>query len=445
MIHLGIDGSVALILWIAEIVGFLLSAFWRPSIGLYILIPLLPLQTIRYRLHDYFLGSQFIDVLLLGVIIGLVRLRLPVFPKTPISRLLWLFVIYTYLSMIRGSFFLGVDLPLWFSDPRVSEWKNYVVDLTLIFFVTTSAIRTKRQMGILIACMCVGCLMLAKGLHNNIADRDFSAFSYELRDDGPMGFAGVNGLAALAAQMGVFLTALLFVANRLWQKIGYLGVLAGCLYCLLFALSRGGYAAFLIGVIFLGFIRNRSLLIITFAFLLGWQGFVPTAVRERIFMTEENGEMDHSAAARVSLWEEGMRVFQADPVFGTGFNTYSYGEHVGGYGDTHNLYVKVLVETGLVGLTLFLTIFFRLFKIGFSLYRWGSDPFLVSLGLGFAGLMVAALIANFFGDRWMYFQITGYTYALAALCVRGMQMTEEEQEEEGEPSGELEQTAEVTA
>src|SRR5947209_19726114 len=81
MLHLGLDGSTATMLWVAEIVFFFLSVFWRPAAGLYLLIPLLPLQTIRYRLHGYFLGAQFVDVLLLGVILGLRRRGEPLLGK----------------------------------------------------------------------------------------------------------------------------------------------------------------------------------------------------------------------------------------------------------------------------------------------------------------------------------------------------------------------------
>ena len=96
-------------------------------------------------------------------------------------------------------------------------------------------------------------------------------------------------------------------------------------------------------------------------------------------MTDNEGVIDHSAASRLSLWEEAMQVFKADPVFGTGFNLYAYGSHVGGYGDTHNVFVKVLVETGLTGLVLFLAIFRKLFQIGRRLYRTATDPFLQAL------------------------------------------------------------------
>ena|SRR6185312_12872930 len=446
--HLGIDNYVGSLLWIVEIVGFLLSVFWRPTVGLYVLMPLLPLQTVRYKVHGYFLGEQFVDILLLGVMLGLKRRGQPIFPRTPLNFLLFSYIIFTFLSMVRGSFFLGINLPLWFSDPRVSEWKNYVVDLSLMFFVTTGAIRTKRQIGFLMLAMCAGALLVAKGFHNVVGDRNFSAFSYDLRDPGPLGWAGVNGLAAFTAQFSVFLAGLFLLHKRLAARLGYAGVFASGIYCVLFALSRGGYAACLIGLLYLGIVRSRFLLMTVLGFLLIWQSLVPVAVRERISMTTDDqgtGTMDHSAAARVSLWEEAMQVFRADPIFGTGFNTYAYESHVGGYGDTHNVFVKVLVETGLVGLALFLAIFGKLFRIGFRLYRTAGDPFLRGIGLGFAALMVTAVVANLFGDRWMYFQITGYTYGLAALAVRAQEITQQGRENDHEARSASEELVAVGA
>jgi O-antigen ligase len=343
---------------------------------------------------------------------------------------LWIYIAFTYISLVRGSFFLGRGLPLWFDDLRLSEWKNYVVDLSLMFFLTVSTIRTRRQMGILLVAMCLGSLLVTKSFHSTIQSRDFSAFSDSLREEGPLGFAGVNGLAAFAAQVSIFVTGLFLAERRSFARLGYLGVIAANVYCLIYALSRGGYAAFLAGILYLGVVRSRLLLVGLALFLLGWQGLVPPAVRERIYMTQdEQGEVEHSAAVRFSLWDEALQVFQADPVFGTGFNTYEYGSHVEGFGDTHNVFVKVLVETGVTGLVIFLAIFGELFQIGYRLYRTASDSFFKSIGLGLSGLMVAALFANFFGDRWMYFQITGYTYAFAALAVRAQQLSEESEDE----------------
>src|SRR4051794_36790429 len=133
--HLGLEGIVPMSLWLIELLCFLLSVFWRPEIGLYLVVPLLPLQTVRYRLHGYFLGEQFVDLLLLGVVLGLCRQGRPIVPRTPLNKLMFAYILFTYLSMFRGSMSLGIDLPLWFSDPRVSDWKNYVVVLPLIYFI----------------------------------------------------------------------------------------------------------------------------------------------------------------------------------------------------------------------------------------------------------------------------------------------------------------------
>jgi putative inorganic carbon (HCO3(-)) transporter len=428
--HLGLEGIVPMSLWLIELLCFLLSVFWRPEIGLYLVVPLLPLQTVRYRLHGYFLGEQFVDLLLLGVVLGLCRQGRPIVPRTPLNKLMFAYILFTYLSMFRGSMSLGIDLPLWFSDPRVSDWKNYVVVLPLIYFISASVLQTRSQMNAMLFALCVGLLLLAKNDHNALSGRDFSSFSYNIRDAGTMGGAGVNGLAAFEAQCSIFFIAVLLVQEGFLKRVGYVGVIAACIYCLVFALSRGAYAAFLAGIIYLGLSRSRMLLLALIPFLLTWQTIVPNVVRERILMTtDENGNVESSAAGRLSLWDEAMEVFHADPVFGVGFNTYAYGEHVGGYRDTHNVFVKVLVETGLVGLSLFVGTLYGLFRLGRRLYHVANDPFLMSIGLGFSALMLVAFIANLFGDRWMYFQITGYTYVFAGMVVRGLQITEEEAED----------------
>src|SRR5437879_7042228 len=89
--------------------------------------------------------------------------------------------------------------------------------------------------------------------------------------------------------------------------------------------------------------------------LIGWQVFLPNSVQERITMTyTEEGELESSAQTRVQLWEDAMQLFHQNPILGTGFNTYSYLGRTEKYRDTHNYYLKVLVETGIVGLLVFL-------------------------------------------------------------------------------------------
>jgi len=186
--------------------------------------------------------------------------------------------------------------------------------------------------------------------------------------------------------------------------------------------------AVLAAVAFIGFVGNRKLLPVLAVFLLTWQLIVPNAVKERVFMTENsNGELEPSAGDRVTIWENAMEIIKGNPVIGTGFDTYKFMHAVGPYEDTHNYYVKVMLETGIVGMMIFLAIVSQMFRAGFALYRNPqADEFLRGVGLGVAALLVAAIVGNFFGDRWSYIEETGFTWVFVAMALRGTMLTQEQ-------------------
>jgi O-antigen ligase len=139
----------------------------------------------------------------------------------------------------------------------------------------------------------------------------------------------------------------------------------------------------------------------------------------------QSGSLDHSAAVRLTLWDSAMAVFRTSPLMGTGFNTYAYMHltkrsdgGVGFYEDTHNIFLKTLVETGVLGLLIFLWVQAKTFGVGYMLFRSAADPFFASLGLGLAVWVVCALTANFFGDRWTYLQVNGYMWVLCGLVAQ---------------------------
>ena len=418
------------VLYLLGIWVFFYSASKHPEAGLYYIVPLLPLQTLRFKLHDFPLGAQWIDLMLLGCMIGAWRQGQSIFPKTGLSRLVLILAVVTYISLWRGSFFLDGALPLWFSDPRVSDWKNYLV-IPLLFYVTTACIRDKKQMKILLFCMCLTLLSLNRAFINTMSHRDMSAFSYDIRDAGAMGYAGVNGLAALEACISVFLMSMYSIHKEKWPRIGYLFMLGTCLVALMYTMSRGGYAALLLGTLFVGLLKNKKLLLVLIVFLFTWQTLVPPAVRERVFMThDDNGQLDPSAGDRVKLWENAVGYIKANPVFGVGFDTYKFMHALGPYEDTHNYYIKVMLEQGIIGLSIFLAILFNLFSRGFRLYRTSSDHFARGLGFGLAAMVLACAVTNLFGDRWTYIEETGYMWVITGFVARCQMLAEVEHERE---------------
>ena len=409
-------------MYVGAIVALVLSIVWRPQIGLYYLVPLLPMQTARDWLHAFPLGEKLVDILLLGVLIGLLlhRTERQVFISSRLNKILMVLFVFTYLSLWQGAFYLGSPLPIAIDDPRFSNWKNYV-EMFFLFFMAAASIRTRRQMAIVIGLMCISVLAVNRSYVSTVGSRNFSHFSYELRDAGPLGYAGENGMGAFQAEFAVFLVGLAVFARKLVLKLGLLAIALTSIYCMELTLSRGAYAGFLIGLLALGLIKERKILILLALILVSWQSFVPNAVTERVMMTYQEGQgVDASAGERLDLWQDALRAFAEDPVFGTGFNTYAFMGRMGPYTDTHNYYVKLLIETGVVGLLIFFWLSAAACKMSSRLFRQAMDPFMSSLGCALFAMMICVLVVNFFGDRWTYLQVSGFLWVLLGLAARGL-------------------------
>jgi putative inorganic carbon (HCO3(-)) transporter len=430
-IHFGLEGLLVPALYVGGMLVFLISVFVRPAAGVYLLAFTLPLQTGRYRLHQYPLGAQFVDITLLGVILGMTLRREELRLRTPVTAPLLFLAIYYYAWLVRGSLYLNAPLPFSIDDPRFSNWKNYV-ELFAFALVVPNVIRKKAQVRTLILVMCASFLVVNRSFYHTISSRDLSHFSYEERDAGPLGYAGENGFAAFETMFCAFLLGLHSFARRQAVKLALLGLIATGCYCILYSFSRGAYLASLGVLIVLGVLRQRKLILVFVLLLVIWQAVLPEAVQERILMTkrdETTGQFESSAQERLDLWEDAKGLFLSSPIAGIGFDTYEFLGRVGPFRDTHNYYIKVAVETGIVGLVAFLWLLLKMCRLGYQLFRSSDDPFWASVGLGFVGLMSAAVLLNFFGDRWTYQQVNGFMWMLFGCVLRGLRIAASEASE----------------
>jgi putative inorganic carbon (HCO3(-)) transporter len=435
-VHFGLEEYVPIVLYLSFLAAILLSIFWRPIAGIYYIVPLIPAQTFRDQLARYPLGASVVAIVLIAVAIGLLRRGQPVFTSSLFRTPLYWYAGFTFLSLCYGSVYLGhISL----DDPRIGDWRNYITMLFLVFLVS-AAVKTTKEMRILLMIISASVLLFDRNFWETVGGRDYSSYSEDLRTDaGAAGYAGVNGLAAFEAQICMALMALAaFERNRL-RWLTYVGAAFFSSVCLMYSLSRGAYVAFIAAWIFLGVVKYRKLLVLLVVFGMTWTAVVPNAVVERVFMTTdpETGELDHSSETRVSLWEDALNQFKDNPVTGTGFDTFAYEQHEGNYRDTHNIYIKVLVETGIVGLLLFMWLVWRVFWAGFRLFRRAEDPFLASLGLALSVWLVCSAVGNFFGDRWTYLQVQGYMWVLAGLVARGWQIEQERAETDRDMEAEV--------
>ena len=430
---LGLKGFA---LYLVFAFGAASSLVWRPDIGLYLLALMLPLQTTRYHLHRYPLGANVVDIVLFCVLLGSV-----VHPQEPLERsrkiLLYLVAVgvFYYFSLWRGSMFLGTTFPVSLSDARLIDFKNVMV-MPVLAWAVTRVIRTRRQIATLLFCMGLSLLLVNWDYFHTAAGRDFSHYNEAVRDSGPLGYAGENGLAAYLAEGIVFLLPFVLVRMRLITKTAVILLAAISTYCLLYTYSRESYLAVVAGLLFLGVMRMRWLLIPLALLAVTWRMVLPLPVQERITMTYtssdpgEAARLDSSAQERVDLLNDAMQLVREHTVSGTGFLTYAQMGRVGTLRDTHNYFLKMLVETGVPGLLIFAVQLFLFFYEGWDLHQKVSDSFLSALGLAFGAMMVATIVVNFFGDRWQYIQVTSNMWIVLGCVLAGAELARPVKKEE---------------
>jgi putative inorganic carbon (HCO3(-)) transporter len=128
-------------------------------------------------------------------------------------------------------------------------------------------------------------------------------------------------------------------------------------------------------------------------------------------------------------------MFFGSPIVGTGYATFQLGQHVDNLKDTHNWYVKVLVETGIIGGIFAMLLLGQMLSAGFRLFRKAEDPLYRGLGLGFFIALCSCIIANCFGDRWTYLEINGLLWVLTGATLRASELSALATQTEGEIIG----------
>jgi O-antigen ligase len=378
----------------------------------------------RNHFLDYPLGKNMLTILVIAVIVGALvhGKRLP---KSKLYLIWLVFGVYLYFSMWMGAALGNAPAPLWLSDINFVTWKDYMV-IPLLFVATALVVEDRKAVRTVILITAISLLFIDRSCILESTSRTWTNFDESKRDEGPLAF-GSNETAAFLAQFAMFFWGFVqFVKRKKVKLLGY-GLVAITLFATMYTFSRGGYLAVLFSVFVLGLLKDRKLLVILGVFLFTWQTIVPTAVRQRVTMTEDaNGQLESSAQERVDLWKESWISIGHSPIVGNGFATFQLGQHTDNLRDTHNWYVKVMVETGIIGLTIAFILLQQVIALSFRLFRRANDPLYRGLGLGLFLAMCSCMIANCFGDRWTLLEITGILWVLAGAAVRAIWLMAEE-------------------
>jgi O-antigen ligase len=167
----------------------------------------------------------------------------------------------------------------------------------------------------------------------------------------------------------------------------------------------------------LGIIKDRKLLLLLIALLIFYRFVLPHSVVERIDMTfldkgsisqevQESSAIDVGGTTlevtgRKQLWEKAMNYFEEEPLLGIGFETFLLQEGA----ITHSLFLRILAEQGLVGMTIFIIFIFSLLQQSYKLFKRSKTKLGQGIGLGFFVCVIIHLVGSVSGDQSLYYNL----------------------------------------
>lgn len=219
---------------------------------------------------------------------------------------------------------------------------------------------------------------------------------------------------------------MIILFQQRWQRTVWT-ILSLCILPPFVALkSRAGFlAAGVVGVA-LGTLRWRRILVLMPIAVLGITLIAPSVVDRVLTGVEEGADLDWNevSAGRVTgLWPPVLRQIGKSPIIGHGRygllrndcyeEIIERGHNVPGH--PHNAYLEILLDAGVIGLSICLALMGVILMAGYGLMRFRDDPLLDRLGAVTLAAALAELSAGVAGSSFFPTQST-----VPYLCVWGV-------------------------
>lgn len=399
-----------------------------------IAITILPLQNVTDALPKLGGGINFQNILTLillaGWILSTTTRGEKLIPRNNgLSSWLWTYVILTFLALFYGVLFSPVELPTSPSDPRFVHWKDELTAI-LMFFMVATAVKNDRSIKLILFFMAVitpYVIWYYVKEYNIVAQRvGLNEFSWELKYiSGIFTQLGSNEMAAFYVHSALFfLGIMIYYPNWKWRIYLLINTVL-YLYGSILSLSRGAWLATVMGILYLGALKSRKILVIFIIFMIASPVILPAAITSR-------AGGDESSEERLVLWSYAIKWGIRYPT-GIGYQCYRYKNQAEGFGrflDTHNFYLRAFAELGPFGLFVVLMIFYKAFSLSKDLMKKAKKPLYRAIGLGGALMIIGAFVGNAFGDRLSHLPLGLYIWTAMGLVCKARILNDEVIKEE---------------
>jgi len=330
-------------------------------------------------------------------------------PLSPLAKALLAFI---------AAAFLGVFVA---SHPLVAlvEWARIASIAPMLLLVERLATRGETARRVLVAVYASSVVPLL-----------FAGYQFAT-DTGVFvagGFDRVRGTFVHSNPFGVFLTMLVVMAvallphTRRLARAGLVVFLTGALPALLATYTRGAWIATLIGLVVVGLLQSRRLLIGLLAGVCAVAIAVPSVGARFADLSEpvqDNGTPGNSLSWRWQYWTEAVQLSKESPVSGIGLKMVAAEADEGK--QPHNDIIRAYVELGVLGLLAYvglLVAFVRTAMAGLRAARRRRGPSLDrGIAVGFAGVVIAFIVLSLVANVMSQVVLLWYFLALAGLTL----------------------------
>jgi O-antigen ligase len=238
-----------------------------------------------------------------------------------------------------------------------------------------------------------------------------------------------NVLGAFLNISTVITAALMLGQSKFWPRLLLFVAVVGGAYATILTISRGAMIALSLGFLYVSVRSSKLVTVVALVAIATSPLWAPAQVKERVMATEQQVEdsddtqLEGSAQARLDTWNTTVEIAKKHLIDGVGFNGINYilrdtGQKLGlmhTKDSTHNTFLRVLAEMGIIGLGLFLYLLWRCWKLSLAGVRAARTRFDRQLAIGLGGATLAMIVNCWFGDRFFEFDIMCAYWMVCAL------------------------------
>lgn len=349
--------------------------------------------------------------------------REPLVPENHLGRLLGVLMLVIAVSVVRGAAFptgYGFDAELGATNAFRSG-TTFATYFIVMAMANGLGDRKRIWWAVLVGLLAESIVTIAYG-RNGRGGRAIGSIGQS------------NDLGAFLALFAVPALAGLFGVKNWFGRAVLATIFVLACIGVMMSLSRGSMVALVAGVFVVAWMSSRWAFGLLVAVLLLSPLWAPDYVKDRVASSSMEVEgtdevtVDMASEARLQTWQSILEVVRSHPIDGVGFTGLAYvlpevGEGLGleeVKDSAHNTWLRMLAETGVIGLALFVWLMWKAWRLGFEAMRRARAAFDRALGIGLCGAVVTLAVNCAFGDRFFNVVIASSFWILCALAERAI-------------------------